>query len=327
MSAFSFPILATGSALPKKAWSNAALIAEKGLDSSDEWIVSRTGIKQRYIVGEGESTFTLARDAVRQALSRAGVDAKDVGVLVVATCTPDLTFPSVGALVHGDLGLPPECAVLDVNAACSGFIHALAVARGLLAGSHAHYALVVGAETFSNVVDWSDRGTCVLFGDGAGAVVIRKERGSEERGTRGVLGVSLGAEGACVEMLKSSGGVAQGRVAGVVQMNGREVFKHAVRQMGEVPPLLAECKVRLADVDWVVPHQANLRILEAAALSLGVQMEKVVVTVDKHANTSAASIPLALDTAVQDGRIKRGDLVLLQAFGAGFAWSTGLLRW
>jgi 3-oxoacyl-[acyl-carrier-protein] synthase-3 len=321
--------VATGSALPKQVWTNEALIKAKGLDSSDAWVKERTGIAQRYIVSEGETTFTLARDAVKQALGRAGVSPEQVGVLVVATCTPDLTFPSVAALVHGDLGFAGECAVLDINAACSGFIHALAVAKGLLAASAKDYAVVVGAETFSNLLDWNDRATCLLFGDGAGAVVCKKERGTgNER--RGILAVSLGADGTAAPMLQSSAGVARGQKAGVVLMNGREVYKRAVRQMGSrvaTDALLAEAKVKFEEVDWLVPHQANARIIEAAAAEVGLPMDKVVMTVGEHANTSAASIPLALDVAVRDGRIKAGKVLLLQAFGAGFAWSGAVVRW
>ena len=318
-------IIGTGSALPAKAWTNDELIAEKGLESSDAWIKERTGIGQRYIVGEGETTFTLARDAVKRALESAGVGPEKVGVLVVATCTPDLTFPSVAALVHGDLGLAHNCVVLDVNAACSGFVHGLAVARGLMLAGKAEYGVVVGAETFSNLLDWNDRTTSVLFGDGAGAVVLQKDASES-----GILSIEMGADGTCAPQLQSSGGVARGRVAGTVQMNGREVYKHAVRQMGsvsEAEKLMAEAGLKLADVDWMVPHQANSRIIEAAAQSLGISMDKVVVTVNLHANTSAATIPLALDVAVKDGRIKAGDVVMLQAFGAGFAWSGAVIRW
>lgn len=318
--------VATGSALPKQVWTNEALIKAKGLDSSDAWVKERTGIAQRYIVSEGETTFTLARDAVKQALGRAGIETEQVGVLVVATCTPDLTFPSVAALVHGDLGFAGECAVLDINAACSGFIHALAVAKGLLAMNTKDYAVVVGAETFSNLVDWNDRGTCLLFGDGAGAVVLKK---TKEAG-KGLLALSLGADGTAAPMLQSSAGVARGQKAGVVLMNGREVYKRAVRQMGSrvaTDALLAEAKLKFEEVDWLVPHQANARIIEAAAAEVGLPMDKVVMTVGEHANTSAASIPLALDVAVQDGRIKAGNVLLLQAFGAGFAWSGAVVRW
>ena len=320
-------VISTGAALPAKVWTNEALIAARGLESNDEWIRARTGIAQRYIVGEGETTFTLARDAVAQAIGRAGIETADVGVLIVATCTPDLTFPSVAALVHGALGLAQNCVVLDVNAACSGFVHALAVARGLMLTGSARYAVVVGAETFSNLLDWNDRTTCVLFGDGAGAVVLEK---AESKEAVGILAIEMGADGTCAPQLQSSAGVARGRVAGVVQMNGREVYKHAVRQMGsveEATALMQSAGFELAAVDWLVPHQANVRIIEAAAQSLGLPMDKVVVTVDRHANTSAATIPLALDVAVNDGRIKPGDVVMLQAFGAGFAWSGAVVKW
>ena len=318
--------LATGSALPATCLSNAEFIARHNLESSDEWIVTRTGITQRYMVKDGESTFTLARDAAQRALHTAGVDAAQVGILLVATCTPNLTFPSVAAMVHGALGLPAGCVVLDINAACSGFVHALAVANGLLRTTAHTYALVVGAETFSNVLDYTDRTTSVLFGDGAGAVLLKKETGDQG----GLLGFVLGADGSKGPDLQSTAGVAQGRSAGTVSMNGREVFKHAVRQMGnpdDIAAVLAPHNLSQADIDWVVPHQANLRIIEAAAQSLGMPMEKVIVTVDIHANTSAATIPLALDVAVRDGRIQPGNLLLLQAFGAGFAWSTAAVRW
>lgn len=324
-------VIGTGSALPAKVWTNEALIAAKGLESSDQWIQERTGIAQRYMVEEGETTFTLARDAVAKALDAAGVGADKVGVLVVATCTPDLTFPSVAALVHGALGLAHGCVVLDINAACSGFVHGLAVARGLMLAGKAEFGVVVGAETFSNLLDWNDRTTSVLFGDGAGAVVLKKDmRVGGYEGRRGILSIEMGADGALAPQLQSSGGVARGRVAGTVQMNGREVYKHAVRQMGSVSEaegLLTEAGLTIGDVDWVVPHQANKRIIEAAAQSLGIGMDKVVVTVDQHANTSAATIPLALDVAVRDGRIKADDIVMLQAFGAGFAWSGAVIRW
>jgi 3-oxoacyl-[acyl-carrier-protein] synthase-3 len=303
--------------------SNAALIAEKGLESTPEWIESRTGIRQRFLCGEGETTATLATAAARQVLERAGVDAAEVGVVLVATCTPDKTFPATAALVQGALGVGTGAAVMDVNAACSGFIHALAVARGLMETLAARHALVIGADTFGNLVDWQDRGTCVLFGDGAGAVVLERGQGTGA----GVLGIELGADGRQAGLLISSGGTATTRDAGVVLMNGREVFKHAVRQMGALPALLAEHGVAAGDLDWLVPHQANARIIEAAAAALEIPLSKVVMTVGDHANTSAASIPLALDAAARDGRLRAGNLVLLQAFGAGFSWSTALLRW
>ncbi|NBX86653.1 MAG: ketoacyl-ACP synthase III [Proteobacteria bacterium] len=322
-----YNIISTGAALPKQCVSNAQLIAAKGLDSHPDWIESRTGITQRYLASEGETTFTLARDAAQQALATAKLKPADIGHIIVATCTPDLTFPSVAALIHGALGMGPQCSVLDVNAACSGFIQALAVAQGLLATSEAEYAVVVGAETFSNLLDWSDRGTCVLFGDGAGAVILHKQKIAKGSKKSGILATSQGASGEHAALLHSAHGVARGRTSGTVQMNGREVFKHAVRQMGEVPPMLASHGVQLADIDWLIPHQANLRIIEAAAQNLGLPMQKVVATVAQHANTSAASIPLALHTAVTDGRIQRGNTLLLQAFGAGFAYSSALIKW
>ncbi|MCP5404879.1 MAG: ketoacyl-ACP synthase III [Pseudomonadaceae bacterium] len=329
--AMNFPILSTGAALPRTCVSNDDLVA-RGVETNDAWIVSRTGIRQRYICEKDESTFTLARDAAVQALERAGIAAADVGVIVVATCTPDLSFPSVAALVQGAIGAPTTCAALDVNGACSGFIMALATAKGLLAQGMGKHALVIGAETFSRVVDWNDRGTCVLFGDGAGAVVM----GCTDDGVKGLTGdaapqgllaVELGMDGTQAGCLKSSGGVSSTQTAGVVVMQGREVFKQAVRQMGQVPPVLAQAGLALGDVDWLVPHQANVRILEAARDALGVAADKLVVTVDKHANTSAASIPLALDAAVTDGRIARGDIVLMQAFGAGLSWGSAVVRW
>lgn len=326
----SIRLIGTGSALPATRLTNAELIAARGLESSDDWIRERTGITQRYFVGDGETTFTLARTAAERALQSAGINASQVGAIIVATCTPDLTFPSVAAMLQGALGMPAQGMALDVNAACSGFIHALAVANGILQTMPYQYALVIGAETFSNLLDFSDRATCVLFGDGAGAVVLKKEQESTQLGKIGLLGFDLGTDGTKACELQSTAGVARGRNAGTVQMNGREVYKHAVRQMGSketVANLLAPHGLTAENIDWVVPHQANLRIIEAAAQSLGLPPEKVVVTVDKHANTSAATIPLALDVAARDGRLKQGDLVLLQAFGAGFAWSTAALYW
>jgi 3-oxoacyl-[acyl-carrier-protein] synthase-3 len=324
MTTFQYPILATGAALPGVRLTNADLVA-RGVQTTDEWVKTRTGIAQRYICGPSESTFTLALAAGRQALERAGMGAEKVGVILVATCTPDLTFPSVAAMAHGALGLPKDCIAMDINAACSGFVHALATARALLADGQGRGALVIGADAFSKIVDWNDRGTCVLFGDGAGAVVMGKEPAA---GTpRGLLGSELGTDGTQVDPLKASGGVATTQTAGVVLMKGGEVFKLAVRQMGSVPPILGKLGLALKDIDWLVPHQANLRILEAAREALQLPPEKVVITVDAHANTSAASIPLALDTAARDGRLKTGDVVLLEAFGAGMAWSSAVLRW
>jgi 3-oxoacyl-[acyl-carrier-protein] synthase III len=325
-------LLAAGHALPTTCLTNAQLVAqlaERGIETSADWIETRTGITQRYVVGEGENTATLARAAVENALHNAGLTAADVDVLLVATCTPNLTFPSTAAILHGQLGLKKTATVLDVNAACSGFIHALAVAQGLLKPGQT--AVVVGAECFSKVVDWADRTTCVLFGDGAGAVILRAEA-APQQSPRGILGVELGADGTLAEALFSTGGVATTGTAGAVAMQGREVFKHAVRQMGQAAhagggSTLKACGKTVNEIDWLVPHQANVRILEAAAAGLGLPLDKVIITAPQHANTSAASIPLALSVAVADGRIKPGQLLLLQAFGAGFVWSEAAVVW
>lgn len=322
-----FPILTAAAALPRTRLSNATLAAElavRGIETTPEWIETRTGITQRYICGANESTFTLARDAALKALKQAGISPSQLGVIVVATCTPSLTFPSTAALVQGDIGAPATCAALDVNGACSGFIMALATAKGLLMQGMGEYALIIGADTFSRMVDWNDRTTCVLFGDGAGAVIMKKDNNADNRG---LLGVTLGTDGTQAYILKSSGGPATTQTAGVTVMNGKEVYKHAVRQMGELPSLLADLGLTLNDIDYLIPHQANRRILEAAANHLGLPPEKLVITVDQHANTSAASIPLAMAQALADGRITPGKTLLLQAFGAGLAWGTAVVKW
>lgn len=324
-SSWSFPLLSTGSALPRECVSNAALVARlaaRGVETSEAWISERTGIEQRYFCGDGENVMTLARDATVQALDRAGLAPGQVDVLVVATCTPNGNFPSVAAQIQGALGLPQHCVALDVNAACSGFVHALAVARGLLAGMAGavrRHAVIVGAEQFSKILDFDDRSTCVLFGDGAGAVVMGAEPAPQGLERQGLLAVSMGTDGTL--------GPALCTVDGYIQMNGREVYKHAVRQMGQVPGVLADAGLTIDDVAHLVPHQANVRILEAAAKGLGLDSVRVVVTVDRHANTSAASIPLALDVANGQGRLRQGDVVLLEAFGAGFVWGEAVLRW
>jgi 3-oxoacyl-[acyl-carrier-protein] synthase-3 len=305
-------------------WSNDALIEAKGLESSDTWIRERTGITQRYICENGESTFTLARDAAQQAMERAGIAPADVAVLVVGTCTPDKTLPSTAALVHGALGLGWNCPAMDVNAVCSGFMYALQTAHALLKAGTGRYAVVVGADALSSLLDWNDRTTCVLFGDGAGAVVLEKREGAQ---ADGILAVATGLDGAYAAALESTGGVATTQTAGHITMQGKEVYKHAVRYMGSAPKVLAEAGYEVADVNLWVPHQANARILTAAAASLGVPLEKVVMTVDRHANTSAASIPLALNVAVTEGRLKPGMLVVLQAFGAGLSWGEAAIRW
>ncbi|WP_301642527.1 beta-ketoacyl-ACP synthase III [Qipengyuania citrea] len=315
-------ITGTGSALPANCVSNADL-AER-VDTSDEWIVERTGIRQRYIAGEGETTSTLAVDASRKALAAAGVDADEIGLIILATATPDHTFPATATQVQAALGCGGGVA-FDVQAVCSGFLYALATADSLLRTGMAKKALVIGSETFSRILDWDDRTTCVLFGDGAGAIVLEAKDVAEDG--PGILASRLHAEGAHKDMLYVDGGPSTTGTVGKLRMKGREVFRHAVVNLADVlREVLEETGMNAADIDWVVPHQANARILDATARKLDLPSEKVVVTVDRHANTSAASVPLALDTAVQDGRIKQGDLVMFEAMGGGFTWGASLAR-
>ena len=315
-------ITGTGSALPANCVSNADL-AER-VDTSDEWIVERTGIRQRYIAGEGETTSTLAIDASRKALAAAGVDAGEIGLIILATATPDHTFPATATQVQAALGCGGGVA-FDVQAVCSGFLYALATADSLLRTGMAKKALVIGSETFSRILDWDDRTTCVLFGDGAGAIVLEAKDVAEDG--PGILASRLHAEGAHKDMLYVDGGPSTTGTVGKLRMKGREVFRHAVVNLADVlREVLEETGMNAADIDWVVPHQANARILDATARKLDLPSEKVVVTVDRHANTSAASVPLALDTAVQDGRIKQGDLVMFEAMGGGFTWGASLAR-
>jgi 3-oxoacyl-[acyl-carrier-protein] synthase-3 len=313
-------VLGVGSALPKRAVSNAELA--QSVDTTDEWIVERTGIRNRHVAGDGETTASLATDAARAALDHAGIAAADIGLIVLATATPDQTFPSSATKVQAALGIG-DCVAFDVHAVCTGFLYALSVADSMLRSGNADKALVIGAETFSRILDWEDRATCVLFGDGAGALVL-----SAEDGERGVLATKLHADGRHNDLLFVDGGPSTTGTVGKLRMKGREVFRHAVVNLAEVlNEVLAEAGLTAADVDWVVPHQANARILDATARKLGLPSEKVVITVDQHANTSAASVPLALDTAVKDGRIKRGDLVVLEAMGGGFTWGAAALRY
>ena len=294
------------------------------VDTSDEWIRERTGICTRYIAGEGETTGTLATDAARVALADAGIAASEVDLIVLATATPDNTFPATAVQVQAALGTSGGIA-FDVAAVCSGFLYALATADSMLRTGLAKCALVIGAETFSRILDWEDRATCVLFGDGAGAFVIRAEDVAEDG--PGVLATRLHAAGEHRELLYVDGGPSTTGTVGKVRMQGREVFRHAVTNLAEVlREVLEDTALSPADIDWVVPHQANLRILDATARKLGLPIEKVVVTVDRHANTSAASVPLAFDAARRDGRIKDGDLVMLEAMGGGFTWGASLLR-
>ncbi len=315
-------LIGTGSALPKRAVSNAEMA--QMVDTSDEWIVERTGIRNRHIAGEGETTSTLATAAARSALEAAGVAGESIDLIILATCTPDQTFPASATIVQNEIGAN-GCIAFDVAAVCSGFLYAVGVADSMLRAGMASRALVIGAETMSRILDWEDRTTCVLFGDGAGAVVLEARDVAVDG--PGLLATKLHADGAHNQMLYVDGGPSTTGTAGHIRMKGREVFRHAVVNLAEVlGEALAQVGLSAADIDWVVPHQANQRILDATAKKLGLAPEKVVVTVDRHANTSAASVPLALDTAVRDGRIKLGDLVILEAMGGGFTWGATLLR-
>jgi len=313
-------IAGTGSALPKRCVTNAELA--ETVDTTDQWIVERTGIRSRYIADSTETTATLATDACRKALEAAGMDAAEIGLIVLATATPDQTFPSSATKVQASLGID-DCIAFDVHAVCTGFLYALTVADSMLRSGAATSALVIGSETFSRILDWDDRGTCVLFGDGAGALVLKTETGNN-----GILATRLHADGRHNELLYVDGGPSTTGTVGKLRMKGREVFRHAVKNLADVlNEVLAAAGLDSADVDWVVPHQANARILDATAKKLGLPPEKVIVTVDRHANTSAASVPLALDTAVRDGRIKRGDLLVLEAMGGGFTWGAAAIRY
>lgn len=313
-------VLGAGSALPKRRVTNEELARQ--VDTSDEWIVERTGIRSRYVAGEGETTASLAADAARRALDHAALSASDIDLIVLATATPDQTFPSSATKVQAALGIA-DCIAFDVHAVCTGFLYALTVADSMLRGGNAKKALVIGAETFSRILDWEDRATCVLFGDGAGAMVL-----SAEESESGVLATKLHADGRHNDLLFVDGGPSTTGTVGKLRMKGREVFRHAVVNLAEVlNEVLETAGLTTADVDWVVPHQANARILDATAKKLGLPAEKVVVTVDRHANTSAASVPLAFDAAVRDGRIKRGDVVVLEAMGGGFTWGAAALRY
>src|SRR5918994_1507944 len=310
----------TGSALPARRVDNREL-AER-VDTSDEWIVERTGIRSRHIAADGETTATLAVEACRKALEAAGLEPGDIGLIVLATATPDQTFPSSATKVQALLGID-DCIAFDVHAVCTGFLYALSVADSMLRSGNAAKALVIGSETFSRILDWEDRATCVLFGDGAGALVL-----SAEETERGILATKLHADGRHNDLLFVDGGPSTTGTVGKLRMKGREAFRHAVINLADVlREVLSAAELESDDVDWVVPHQANARILEATAKKLKLPSAKVVVTVDRHANTSAASVPLALDAAVKDGRIKRGDIVVLEAMGGGFTWGAAVLRY
>jgi len=314
-----------GSYLPDRVVTNADLATK--MDTSDEWIQQRTGIRQRHIAADGELTSHLAVKASERALAHAGLRASDLDLIVLATATPDETFPATATRVQAELGMT-RGAAFDVQAVCAGFVYGLSVADSMIKTGLASTALVIGAETFSRILDWNDRGTCVLFGDGAGAVVLRAEEGKGTSADRGVLANALHSDGRQHDILYVDGGPSSTQTAGFLRMEGKEVFKHAVVNMAAVVgEVLAKAGFETKDIDWLVPHQANKRIIDGTGRKLGLAPERVVVTVDRHANTSAASIPLALDTAVKDGRIKKNDLLLLEGIGGGLAWGASLVRW
>jgi 3-oxoacyl-[acyl-carrier-protein] synthase-3 len=318
-------IAGTGSYLPERIMTNAEI--ERLVDTSDAWIRERSGIEERRIAAPGQTTGDLAIEAARQAIAAADIDPALIDMIIIGTSTPDAVFPSTASLIQQRLGLAPQAIAMDVAAACSGFIYALSVADRFIRTGGATRALVIGSETFSRILDWEDRSTCILFGDGAGAVLLEA---SEDEG---IIDTHLHSDGAHVDLLQVPWGVSQGYDkltgnAGMITMRGNEVFKVAVRTLGRlVEETLEASGFDRADIDWVVPHQANIRIISATAKKLGIPMERVVVTVQQHGNTSAASIPLALDAAVRDGRIQRGELLLLEAFGAGFTWGSALVRY
>jgi 3-oxoacyl-[acyl-carrier-protein] synthase-3 len=317
-------VTGVGSFLPEQVITNADL--SKIVDTSDEWIVERTGIRQRHKARDDQPTSDLATEAARRALADAGRTADEVDLIVVGTTTPDLTFPSVASIVQRKLGAP-TCIAFDVQAVCSGFVYALSVADGFVARGLAKCALVIGAEEMTRLMDWTDRSTCVLFGDGAGAVVVEPREGQGTKEDQGLLGFALRCDGTKTDMLYVDGGPATTGTVGHLRMAGNQVFRHAVVNIAEaITAACAASNIEIADVDWFVPHQANQRIIKGVGDRLGLDENKVISTVAMHANTSAASIPLALDAAIQDGRIKRGDLVLMEAMGGGLTWGACAFR-
>ncbi len=314
-----------GGYLPERVLTNAELA--RMVDTSDEWISERTGIRERHIAAEGEFTSDLAIAAAKQALANAKVAASEIDLIIVATATPDDTFPATACRVQGELGIV-RGAAFDVQAVCTGFIYALAVADNFIKAGQSGKALVIGAETFSRILDWTDRGTCVLFGDGAGAVVLSAANGNGNGADRGILNTQLHSDGRYRDLLYVDGGPSRTRTVGHLRMSGREVFRHAVVNLTRVVhEALEAANLTPADIDWLVPHQANLRILEGTARKLNVDPARVVVTIGGHGNTSAASVPLALNEAVSDGRIRQGQVVLMEAMGGGFTWGSALARW
>ncbi len=314
-----------GAALPKRVVTNREL--EEMVETSDEWIVQRTGIRQRYVAGEDETTASLGAEAARKALDNAGLTIADIDLIICATSTPDNTFPATAVNIQNRLGMHHGFA-FDLQAVCSGFVYAVSTADLHIRGGMAKRVLVIGAETFSRILDWTDRTTCVLFGDGAGALILEASEGEGSNSDRGVLTSQLRSDGVHKEKLYVDGGPSTTGTVGHLRMEGREVFKHAVGMITDViEAAFTATDTTADDIDWLVPHQANRRIIDASAKKLGIPLEKVVVTVDLHGNTSAASIPLALSVAAADGRIKKGDLVMLEAMGGGFTWGAVLLRW
>jgi 3-oxoacyl-[acyl-carrier-protein] synthase-3 len=318
-------IVGVGSSLPRRTLTNDEL--SRKVDTSDEWIVQRTGIRERHIAADNETTVTLGVAAAKAALADAKLEPADIDLIIVATSTPDHTFPSTATEIQAALGIA-QGAAFDLQAVCTGFIYAVATADKFLTSGSNKRALVIGSETFSRLLDWADRGTCVLFGDGAGAIVLEARENLGVVAERGVITTHLRSDGRHMSKLFVDGGPSSTKTVGHLRMEGREVFRHAVGMITDViKDAFAAANISACDIDWFVPHQANRRIIDASADKLGISRDKVIVTVDRHGNTSAASIPLALDVAVRDGRIKQGQLVLLEAMGGGFTWGSALIRW
>ncbi|OAN84577.1 3-oxoacyl-ACP synthase [Jannaschia sp. EhC01] len=316
-----------GHYLPERIVPNAEFEAMEGLETSDAWIKSRSGIERRHFAAEGETTSQMAIAAATKALAHAGLEADDIDAVIVATSTPDLTFPSVATMVQAGLGMAGGFA-FDVQAVCAGFVYALANADALIVSGQAKRVLVIGAETFSRIMDWTDRATCVLFGDGAGALILEARESAGTSDDHGILSTDLHSDGSHRDLLYVDGGVSSTGTAGVLRMQGKEVFRHAVEKLTKTAETaLTKAGVGIADVDWIVPHQANIRIITGTVKKFGLPMDKVIVTVQDHGNTSAASIPLAMSVGVGDGRIKSGDLLVTEAIGGGLAWGAVVMRW